>query len=145
MKIFSFLKKPQELAITRKVLMEKWEEGGADVCQSLSQLIRNKIAPALAAEMKKAGFDYVGLKECRTDGRDESWYLRELLHKKLCSGKRNSDFDYMSYNEGIDSFDSYSKWATRAEKMLEKIAEIKKQVEEMKKRRNELLDLTKAL
>lgn len=144
MRVFSFTKKEPELAITRKVLIEKWEEGGIDVIQSLTNLIRNKIAPALASEMEKSGFKNVVF---NFNHNNECWFTENLRHKKLCSGKKHTDWDSLPYEycTNITSFETYSRWASRAEKMIEKISEIKLQVEEMKTRRNSLSDSIKAV
>lgn len=144
MRLFKLLrKKPEELVVTREVLIEKWEEGGPEVIQSLTHLIRNKVAPLLAEEMTKAGFEMVILRGCGRDNRDEEWEKGDLLHKKLCSSLPVNQ--YYAYNRGITNFETYSKWALRAEKMVEKISEIKREVAEMKLRRNALADSIKSL
>lgn len=141
MKIFSFLKnKPEELVLTRKVLIEKWFEGGVDVIESLTNIILQKVAPALKEAMIESGFDTVEI------GR-EHWYISYLSHKKLLSGKHAGDFNHIpsEYCRKINSFESYSIWAERAEKMVEKISEIKQQVEEMKRRRDVLSNMIRIL
>ena len=134
MRIFSFFKqRPDELILTRQVLIEKWFEGGGDVIESLTKLILTRVAPALKKAMEDAGFETVQI-------RNEHWDVKMLSHKKLLSGKSSSDFNHLpiEYCWKIDSFESYSRWAERTEKMVEKINEIKHQVEEMKRRRDSI-------
>jgi hypothetical protein len=141
MRIFGFPKrKTEELVATREVLMEKWFEGGTDVIDSLTKLLLTKIAPALKKEMEQAGFENVLIG-------NEHWYTYYLSHKKLLSGKSRSDWSYIpnEYCWKINSFETYSKWVERAEKMVEKISEIKRQVEEMKARRDGLINMVEAI
>lgn len=140
MKLFRFLKKkPDELIVTREVLIEKWIEGGPEVIQSFTRLLKSRIIPTLVMTMHNAGFSSVLLIGTGYDNRNEVWNIEGLNNKRLLSGKSNGDFDIYEHWPEINNFESYSRWATRAEKMVEKISEIKQQVEEMKSVRNSLL------
>ena len=141
MRLFRFTKKkPEELTITRKVLIEKWDEDGAHAIQSLTCLLKNKIAPALAKEMEKAGFEDTQLQFVFNGGNVREWWkVEHLLTKRLCSGNHSQwDSTPYQYCEKINSYETYSVWATRAEKMVEKISEIKSEVEEIKIKRDSL-------
>lgn len=138
MGMFNTSKKKEELfALTRNVLIEKWVEHGRDVIPSMVSLIRNKIAPALKLEMKLAGFDIVILTDCPRNGNREIWsysgdhFVHNLSRSDLCMGGEDSP---------ITNFERFCLWATRAEKMLDKIHELQNESAEMKKTRDRLRD-----
>jgi hypothetical protein len=136
MRVFGiFRRKKEPVALTREILLEKWFELGRDAIPSMVSLIRNEIVPALKSEMELAGFDNVRLTNCPENGRSEHWYCNDKTVYENLSDKRLGE---KGFDAPITDYIGFCRWATRAEKMLDKIQELRLESSEMKRMRDDI-------